>query len=188
MFLVKTIVRSRWDHGPVTAPGEMPADAITDLKTTGNTLSFWTSEQADESALLDAVIGVAAGRDAIAKIEVWFVRRTELEAEGFSTKASPGKTPVVHLRERHVDVVDIDVDCLTKLMMRIDQTLEERHKSVLKEAGRASAVCRGAGGPGRAQGSEREAQAPGRSCANRPGRTRLTPRWCLRRPGWPAAP
>jgi hypothetical protein len=133
MFLVKTIVRSRWDHGPVTAPGEMPADAITDLKTTGNTLSFWTSEQADESALLDAVIGVAAGRDAIAKIEVWFVRRTELEAEGFSTKASPGKTPVVHLRERHVDVVDIDVDCLTKLMMRIDQTLEERHKAFSKK-------------------------------------------------------
>ena len=69
--------------------GEISADAITgDLRTQGNSLSFWQCGIAEQDKLEEAALAIAAGRDSIDCAEP--KQHAILDALG--TRESPGGT------------------------------------------------------------------------------------------------
>lgn len=70
-FLFRAVKKNRWDleeSSDWVAEGDVPADWITDLKTSNNTLSVWLVD--DEKTNLERIIAAfATTRDRIAQVE-----------------------------------------------------------------------------------------------------------------------
>ncbi|MCY4398361.1 MAG: hypothetical protein OXE96_03320 [Gemmatimonadetes bacterium] len=120
------ITRHKWQVKDDLASDEIPADAITaDLRTANNTLSFWQCGQATESEVSDAVLALAAGRDRIQKLDIVWILTDELESDGQSIRLTRGKTPVVGLSERHVDVCHLDYRRLGRIGDRVATAIRQ---------------------------------------------------------------
>lgn len=130
MFLARKVTRAKWKSGEGIGPGEIPADAVTvDLRTSGNALSFWQCGGADEGALGRVVLALAAGAQRVDKVELVWLAREELEADGISLEQSDGSTPVRCMIDQHVDAVGLDLVRLGRLAARIQGAFDqERHK------------------------------------------------------------
>jgi hypothetical protein len=108
--LARKITRAKWQQKTDLADGEIAADAVTvDLRTTGNTLSFWRCSSADTGDLQQAVLALAAAADRADKFDVAYLDEQAVVGLGLATKNTPGDTPVLSLREQHVDVQKLDL-------------------------------------------------------------------------------
>lgn len=128
MFLVRKIARAKWDATRNTerglADGEISADAITaDLRTQGDTLSFWRCASEANGDLEDAVLAIASAGQRLDKIEVVWLAVEDLQADGHTLKESPGLTPVADLVERHVDICQLDYVRLGKVAQRVVEAI-----------------------------------------------------------------
>lgn len=111
------ITLSKWKDQDGIRPKEIPADAVTvDLRTQSNSLSFWKC--ADVTQIDDAILALASARDRLDKIEVVWVNAKELAAVAQLTPTK-GKTCVVDLVSRHVDLCHLDYIRLGKVADRI---------------------------------------------------------------------
>ena len=103
------MVESRkWTDSPGIESGEYPADALRELSTTDNTLSFWIVDDSAEDWWKDAALALASNRERLDGIELAFIGAAEVQAAHISIRMSPGDTPVLDIVDRHVDFEKLD--------------------------------------------------------------------------------
>lgn len=105
MRLLRKVSLGKWNLDKAYDGGKIPADALTvDLKTTGNTLSFWRA--ADEEGERKAVLAIVSMQHHLDKLDIVAIDESELPST--SLKNSEGKSGFKHLDELHVDLVRLD--------------------------------------------------------------------------------
>lgn len=108
-YLVRKVTRAKWSppSGILDNPFDIPADVIAiDLKTSANTLSVW--EISDEIDLDDAVLAIASGGNKLDTIDVVWIEKHELDRKGLEHIASPGRTPIEYLVNKHLDLTNLE--------------------------------------------------------------------------------
>lgn len=130
MFLARMITRSKWEPKLGIRAGDIAADAVTgDLRTQGNTLSFWRCTSGTPGDFENAALAIAAGRDTVAKVEIVWLDDEELKADGQTLLNTDGCTPITDLVSLHVDVCHLDYLRLGKVADRVVSALyKERYR------------------------------------------------------------
>ncbi len=125
-YLARKISFAKWEPKDGLEPHEIPADAITgDLRTTDNALSLWSCEVADQPSLRRAALALAASADRVDKLDLVWVDRDRFADDGITLKETEGKTPVVAMREAHVDACALDHQRLGRVAHSIATALRE---------------------------------------------------------------
>jgi len=113
-YAVRKISRPKWEVKTELGPDSIQADAITsDLRTKGNSLSLW--ECRSLGSLGEVVLALAASMDQAEKIDIAWVEIDLLHENDFALKRTEGNTPIEDLRDKHIDVVDLDLHKLGKV-------------------------------------------------------------------------
>jgi hypothetical protein len=124
--LARKIARAKWEPKPELGGAEIAADAVTaDLKTTGNTLSFWRCDSSSADDLKRAVLALAAAADRPDRLDVVYLDELAVRQSGLATRDTTGDTPVETLRQHHVDVEKLDLTRLAK----VAQMVADAHRS-----------------------------------------------------------
>ncbi len=125
-FLARTIARAKWPNAKGLPMGEIPADAVTiDLKTQGNSLSFWQCNSGKEDDIDDAALAIAAGRERIDKLEIIWLDEEKMRDDGQALRTSDGRTPVSDMVASHVDLVGLNYNLLGLVARRVVNAIEE---------------------------------------------------------------
>lgn len=86
---------------------EVGASAITcDLKDSDNKLSFWGF--ADAATVSEVALAIASTWQRKNRCITAWIEREDLTNAGIQLESSSGKTPVLDLRETHVDAIELD--------------------------------------------------------------------------------
>ena len=126
MFLARKIMRAKWGAQSELAEGEISADALTgDLRTQGNTLSFWRCHDGADNDIEDAALAIAAAHERLDKLDIVWLTHEELRADGQTVNDTIGRTPVLDLAERHVDVSKLDHVRLGQIACRVAAAIED---------------------------------------------------------------
>ena len=88
------------------------ADAIDQVRSTDNTLSLWVCDGLPTS-VDEVALAFAAGMKTVSKLDLALVPIGDVTSNGLHLKATEGKTPVVALRDRHRDLVELSLDSLS---------------------------------------------------------------------------
>lgn len=124
MYLVRKIARAKWSSEDDSSARVISADAVTgDLRTQGNTLSFWMCPSGADSDVEEAALAIAATWDSLGKLDLVWLATCDLEEDGHALQKTPGTTPVTDLVERHVDLCKLDYASLGKIAQRIDMAI-----------------------------------------------------------------
>ena len=119
-LVLRTIRKSSWysENYPWLPNNDFPADPVTDLRTTDNSLSVWEIDE-DRSNLQRVVTALAGNRDRIEKIDyVIFAKRTIADVS-IKTKKSKGGTSDEGVNGWHLDLVEISAKKLLSLAKAI---------------------------------------------------------------------
>lgn len=135
MFLARKITRAKWEAKQGLSAGEIPADAVTnDLRTQGNSLSFWQCGMGEQGEIEDAVLAIASAGERLDRVDIVWLTDDDLQADGQTLKNTDGRTPVIELVKRHVDICQLDHDRLGKIARRILTAIEEnRYRRLSKK-------------------------------------------------------
>src|SRR5690242_12787302 len=108
-YLARKISRSKWEIKLPEHPNEIRADAITAcLRTTQDSLSFWQCKR-DEQDIAEVVLALSAPMDKIETIDIVLLDKDTMVSNNLSLEATEGITPVADLRNRHIDLVNLDM-------------------------------------------------------------------------------
>ena len=131
---VRKVTRAKWERREGLAEGEIPSDAVSaDLRTNGNTLSFWTCGSPAPAEIEETVLALATSADRVDRMDVAWIADTSVREQNLATEATEGRTPVAALRGRHVDVVRLDVHRLVKVASLVANALEQgQHRRLTK--------------------------------------------------------
>jgi hypothetical protein len=113
--LLRKIERNKWLDNPEWVPaGEVVADALGDLATTGGALSIWAvGEGCDNDRLIAAM---AAHRNKVASLDFFSVSARALRRAGFKIEQKPGDSPDRDLnRACHHHILDLTERSLVRL-------------------------------------------------------------------------
>ena len=108
----RKVQRSKWVGIAGLKAGEFPADALRNLSTDKNTLSFWLVDPDRVDWWSDAALALASTRDSLDSIEVIFVEQGVIETLSVSVSSTPGNVPVPDLIDQHVDFELLDLQRL----------------------------------------------------------------------------
>jgi hypothetical protein len=129
------------------AAGDVPADALTDLRASDNALSFWRLEH-DLSNLDTVLAAVASNRERLDKLDYTLIDEAVLADLSISQIRSEGRTPhAVANQALHSDLIELTVQKIAKLahqMMPLKrERISEKHVTkMLVEALRIGAIDR----------------------------------------------
>jgi len=108
--LARKITRAKWEPKQGLRTDEIAADAVTaDLRTTGNTLSFWRCSSSSADDLRTAFLAMASSAESLERIDIIYLEENSVHDSGLATKNTPGNTPVESLRNHHVNVEQLDL-------------------------------------------------------------------------------
>jgi hypothetical protein len=146
-LLLRIITKPKWVAPDWMAAGDVPGDALTDLRTENNGLSVWGVEP-DRSNLNTALAAVASNRKRLDKLDYTLLDEAVLPAIPIKCVRSEGITP--HLAANaamHRDLVEITVQKLAHLaheMMTLERVrVTQRQVGVLlREALQSGAIDR----------------------------------------------
>ena len=126
VFLARKITRAKWEAKEDFADGEIPADAVTtDLRTSGNSLSFWQCGSGSKNEVEEAALALAAASRHVDKVEIVWLSEDDLATDGQKWNETEGRTPVRSLISRHVDVSLLDYERLGRIAHRIVASMQE---------------------------------------------------------------
>ena len=126
MFVARKVTRAKWQATAGLRSDEIPADAVSvDLRTRGNTLSFWKCAEASAEALELAALALAAQRDTLDKVELVWLPVEALSSRGVGMEQTPGETPLSCMVDRHVDAVRLDYARLGIVAAAVASALEQ---------------------------------------------------------------
>ena len=138
-YLVRKISRAKWPD-QVCNIEELNGDAISDLRTTANTLSLWRVEDLD--AIDEAALALAASSKS-EHIEtlhvVWFCEDDVLKQGFILADDSPGDTIISSMVNDHRDLCELNYKSLGKFSEMIMQGVAEKNcrrypKAIMKKA------------------------------------------------------
>ena len=134
MFLARKITMAKWYSQNGLEPDEISADAVTaDLRTRDNALSFWQCDGTDNE-VEEVALAIAAAGNRVDKLDIVWISKEELQAEGQHWLESEGRTPVTNMVERHLDVCRLDYVRLGKIARCIANAIrEDRYKRLTKK-------------------------------------------------------
>lgn len=108
--LARSFSRGKWAQADPDAPGCISADAITaDLRTTSDTLSFWSCVDGRKVSIEEAALALASGRAKVEKIDVFYVTVIAVREASLELAETDGHTPVARLRRTHRDMCRLDL-------------------------------------------------------------------------------
>ena len=117
-WLARKVSRAKWEPKPEElGPNAIQADAVTsDLRTQGNSLSFWQClDPNNEDELREVALALAGASERVDKIDIAWIKEDFLRKKGFSIERTEGKTQVVDLRNKHVDLIKLDLQKICSL-------------------------------------------------------------------------
>lgn len=120
-LLLHTVRQNRWlkaEAAPWLDRGDVPADPIGDLRTSGNRLSVWELVP-DRSNLERIVRAIAVGREKVSDMGYVLFDSALLETADIGTQSKPGTTPDVEANSWHRDLVDLSGHKLVALTRAI---------------------------------------------------------------------
>ncbi len=103
--LVRKIAAPKWKPIDSCADDLIPADAISDLRTSGNALSFWHVDDTSESAINEAILAICAGLGTLETIDIAIIDQCSLPSVSF--EHTEGATAAIALRNAHRDAVNL---------------------------------------------------------------------------------
>ncbi|MGA2443011.1 MAG: hypothetical protein ABSH08_18825 [Tepidisphaeraceae bacterium] len=112
-LLLRKIRKNRWyrDKKPEwLQPGDVPADSVTDLKTTDNKLSVYQCN--DPDAEIDRVVAALA---ASGPVDYALIDRKQIDEAEISMQPSPGTTPDEKANGLHHDLVALSGEKILRL-------------------------------------------------------------------------
>ncbi len=96
------------------------ADGVTYcLRTSGNTLSFWKSENLDDASIEDIVLAFVANGDKIERIDIILLDEDFFGANNIGIEETDGNTKVDDLVKNHRDVVSLNIKKLEILSIEM---------------------------------------------------------------------
>ncbi len=127
MYLARKIARAKWPSEDSSPNGVIDADAVTgDLRTQGNTLSFWICLSKTDGDVEEAALAIVATWDRLDKLDLVWLDTCDIQADGHTLKETPGKTPVADLVNHHVDLCNLDYVGLGKVAQRVAMAIMVR--------------------------------------------------------------
>jgi len=106
-FVVRKIDLGKWFQTDIANGRPPSADACTGcLRTQKNALSLWAVQNeadADEGVLAQVTVF-----DHLDTIDIVFLEKSDVEAAELNLVATPGRTLVADLKDRHRDIIDLD--------------------------------------------------------------------------------
>jgi hypothetical protein len=119
-FLGRKIAAAQWAKKPDFGDDEVPADTVTkDLRTFGNILSFWASEEGAPEPWRNAALAMGAASERLDSVDITWIGREELVEDGIALFATDGDTPVADLRTTHFDAARLDGHRLARVARRV---------------------------------------------------------------------
>lgn len=110
MVYLGKITRAKRESREGFAEGEIPVGAVkVDLRTMGNTLSFWKCEMPPDDGIRAVALALATGADRIDRMDSVWVEEDTFHAHGIALNPSKGRTPFASLRGQHVDLIRLDL-------------------------------------------------------------------------------
>lgn len=149
-YYVRKISRAKWPDNNCDI-NVLPADAISDLRTTGNSLSFWRIDSLCDLDKAALALAASSKSDRIENISLIWIDEEEIIRDGLSTESSAGDTIVEDLASLHRDCVGLTYASLGSLSSMIVKSLQlnqyQRYtkkeiKTVLLEAFRDSRISK----------------------------------------------
>ena len=123
--LTRKITRAKWEASEALGKGEIPADAMSaDLRTTGNTLSFWNCATGEDHEIRKAVLALASVAERADRMDVAWIEKAAVDEHGIATMRTPGRTPVDCLQETHVDLIRLDVRRLGRVAELVSEAID----------------------------------------------------------------
>lgn len=108
--------RGRWEiypQIPWLPPGEIKADALRDLQTSGNVLSIYRAD--DESAVNRICLAIAATRQTVGALDYAVFDGNELPPIGIEPTPTTGETPDPEVNGLHYDLTMLTVEKVRQL-------------------------------------------------------------------------
>lgn len=132
MWLARKISYSKWAAIPGFGADELPADYVgKELRTKGNTLSFWSSDGPEREEIREAALALVLSLSRLDAIDLTWVRKIDLESDGISFAPTRGATKLVDRVDTHYDAVTLDVRRLGTVAGHIATSLRQ-HARVWK--------------------------------------------------------
>jgi hypothetical protein len=123
-FLVRKINKAKWFQINITESDDVSADALTnDLKTTNNSLSVWRINELGE--LNEAILAIVSNLDHLETIDVVLFSTELVESLQLDTTTTPGLTPVEDLKDKHVDIANLNYSKLGMISRAIVADLRQ---------------------------------------------------------------
>lgn len=128
-YLVRKISRAKWPSAQAIHLDEISADAVTgDLRTMGNTLSFWQlGAPSDNDEIRMIALALATGGERLDRLDLTWIDRDALDTQGIAVEESAGRTPVEKMRDKHVDLARLNLPRLCKVALLIAEALSLNH-------------------------------------------------------------
>lgn len=129
---VRKISRAKWpkDVSEFNNIAELKSDALADLRTQNNTLSFWKieSELDLESAIL--ALSASSSTSKIENVSIIWIEEEAIKSKGFIIdENAPGDTVVQDLKDAHRDLCELTYASLGTVAEIIIQSLkDEKYK------------------------------------------------------------
>lgn len=123
---VRKISRAKWNYqnSEGIKKKEIPADVISiDLKTKGNTLSLWKTEDDSTDNINKAVLALVTSNKLDTIDVVWFDKKS-FSKKKIVVRPSPGNTPVETLIESHFNACSLDYKRLGKVAKVIQKAIK----------------------------------------------------------------
>ena len=132
-YFARKITISKWplnENGDIPELENIPADAITsDLRTTGNTLSWWLVENNKDQAVLVAM-AVAQSKEKFSTTRILMIPQEEL-TENFELENTEVETMITELKGCHYDMKNMDYEKIGKLGKLIYSRLKNNPEDII---------------------------------------------------------
>lgn len=124
-YLVRKFHRPKWEPNKIV-PGsvdEVSADALTScLRTSGNTLSVWKTENPEWGEFDDVLAAMFSTLDGPSRADIILLKEKELqEIDGVELEESEGKTPAVNeINAKHRDISNLkhsSITCVAEIFL-----------------------------------------------------------------------
>lgn len=125
----RVITFSKWNKKISRQDAGIAGDAISDLRTTNNTLSVWkVFDEKDYDELLDLAVVAALNRDRLQKVSYVLLDEAWLNDNNIAFQSAPGKCDFIKneyhdLKSKHIDLTEIDYKQLGILAEKISSIL-----------------------------------------------------------------
>ncbi|MGE0055312.1 MAG: hypothetical protein AB7S74_13980 [Hyphomicrobium sp.] len=113
--IARMVSLAKWEHSKGIPRNTIPGDAVNDLRSTANALSFWRCDPASTSTMEDVVVALASARPKIEKIDILWFHVKRVKYIGVRLENNLGDTPAGNLNQHHVDVAGLNIDRIVRL-------------------------------------------------------------------------